>query len=172
MGTIEDRLRRLEDRAAIDDLVVRYFLAADGDDMEGVAACFTDDAAFASSGVVNAQGRQGIADFIAGARSHMGLTVHTPHYGLYTFETGDRAAGIVGAHLELVIGGHTLFGAVRYQDAYNRTDEGWRIARRDMRTIHMAPWNDVGDAMKSAFPVRWPGAEPSSSDYPRHTNPR
>lgn len=167
MDTLENRVRRLEDRAAIDDLVVRYFLAADGDDLNGVGACFTDDAIFASSGVVNAKGRQSIVDFIAGARAHMGLTIHTPHYGLYTFGDDDHATGLVGAHLELVLGGETLFGAVRYQDAYSRIGGEWLISRRDMRTIHIAPWNEVDETMRSELPVRWPGSAPSPSDYPR-----
>lgn len=168
MTSIEDRLRRLEDRAALDDLVVRYFLAADGDDLPGVGASFTVDATFASSGVINATGRQGIVDFIAGARAHMGLTVHTPNYALYTFADDDHVTGLVGAHLEMVLGGQSLFGAVRYQDTYVRTGEGWLIARRDMRTIHIAPWSDVGEAMRSDTPVRWPGAA-LPSDYPRRT---
>ena len=41
MSDVEARLGRLEDRAAIDDLVARYFLAADGDDLAGVGASFT-----------------------------------------------------------------------------------------------------------------------------------
>lgn len=167
MTSIEDRIRRLEDRAALDDLVVRYFLAADGDDLDGVGASFAEDAVFASSGAISATGRQGIVDFIAGARTHMGLTVHTPNYALYTFADEDHATGLVGAHLELVLGGQSLFGAVRYQDEYVRTGEGWLILRRDMRVIHIAPWNDVGEAMRSSSPVHWPGAAPLPSDYPR-----
>jgi hypothetical protein len=167
MTMIEDRIRRLEDRAALDDLVVRYFLAADGDDLEGIGTSFTEDAAFASSGVANASGRRGIVDFIAASRAHMGLTLHTPNYALYTFGDEDHATGLVGAHLELVLDGQSLFGAVRYQDEYVRTVEGWRIARRDMRTIHIAPWAEVGDAFRSDFPVRWPGIAPLPSDYPR-----
>lgn len=164
---MEARLRRLEDRAALDDLVVRYFLAADGDDMSGVAACFTPDATFASSGTVNAGSRAAIVDFIAASRSHMGLTVHTPHYGLFTFQDAGRATGLVGAHLELALAGEPIFGAVRYQDSYRLTDEGWRISARDMRVIYMAPWLQVGEALLSDAPVRWPGAAPAPSDYPR-----
>lgn len=169
MSDLEKRLRRLEDRGEIDDVVVRYFLAVDSDDFEGVGASFTEDATFASSGILNAQGREAIVAFIRSARDHMGLTVHTPHYGLYSFEGEDRARGIVGAHLELVLAGEPLFGAVRYQDVYVRTDKGWRIASRDMRTIHIAPWSQVGDAMLSDRPVCWPGAEPAATDYPRGT---
>lgn len=167
MTSIEARIQRLEDRTALDDLVVRYFLAADGDDLIGVGASFTEDAIFASSGQISASGREGIVDFIAGARAHMGLTVHTPNYALYTFTDQDRASGLVGAHLELVLAGQSLFGAVRYQDDYIRTGQGWRIARRDMRVIHISPWDDVGEAMRSAVPVRWPGVAPLPSDYPR-----
>lgn len=169
MAGLEQRLQRLEDRAAIDDLVVRYFLAADGDDLDGVGASFTSDAIFASSGTVNAEGRDAIVAFIRSAREHMGLTVHTPHYGLYSFTSDQQATGIVGAHLELVLAGESLFGAVRYEDHYRRTDEGWRIARRDMRTIHIAPWAQVGEALPSDTPVRWPGTPPAATDYPRRT---
>jgi ketosteroid isomerase-like protein len=167
MTSIEARIQRLEDRAALDDLVVRYFLAADGDDLAGVGASFTEDATFASSGQLSASGRQAIVDFIASARAHMGLTVHTPNYALYTFADPDHASGLVGAHLELVLAGESLFGAVRYQDDYVRAEQGWRILRRDMRVIHIAPWNEVGEAMCSALPVRWPGVAPFPSDYAR-----
>jgi hypothetical protein len=97
----------------------------------------------------------------------MGLTVHTPHYVLCRFHDADRASGLVGAHLELVLAGQSLFGAVRYEDDYVRGPDGWRISRRDMRTIHIAPWAEVGEAFASDLPVRWPAVNPLPSDYPR-----
>ncbi|MGE0774444.1 MAG: nuclear transport factor 2 family protein [Sphingomonadaceae bacterium] len=166
--TVDDRIRRLEDRAALDDLVVRYFLAADGDDLKGVGDSFMLDATFASSGAISATGRQGIVDFIVASRAQMGLTVHTPNYGLYTFgDDNDRATGLIGAHLELVVADQSLFGAVRYQDQYVRTCEGWLIASRDMRTVYIAPMDELGDAMRSDHPVRWPGISPLPTDFPR-----
>jgi hypothetical protein len=165
--SIEQRLRRLEDRAAINDLVVGYFLAADGDDLNGVGASFTDDATFSSSGVINASGRQGIVDFISGARDHMGLTIHTPHYAQLAFDGDDAADGIVGAHLELALGENSVCAAVRYVDRYARVNDRWLISTRDMRTIYVAPWADVGEAFASASPVRWPGAAATVSDFPR-----
>lgn len=125
---LEARLRRLEDRVAIEDLVVSYFLAADGDDLRGVGQSFTDDAVFKASGATAATGRQGIIDFIASARTQMGLTVHTPHYAQIRFDGDDVAQGLVGAHLELVLGGSTVYGAVRYVDEYTRTEDGWLIS--------------------------------------------
>lgn len=166
---LERRLRRLEDRTAIEDLVVDYFLAADGDDFDGVGSSFTEDAVFSASGTVAAEGREAIVEFIRGARTHMGLTIHTPNYARSRFDEndGDAADGLVGAHLELVLGGSSVYGAVRYVDRYVRSDGRWLIASRDMRTIHIAAWNDVGEAFASDTPVRWPGAAGAPSDFPR-----
>jgi hypothetical protein len=169
MSDIEDRIRRLEDRAALNDLNTRYFLACDGDDLESVGACFTDDATFSSSGVLNATTRDEIVRFIASARGHMGLTVHTPNYALFTFTGEGRASGLLGAHLEMVLAGQPLFGAVRYLDTYRRERGEWRVSSRDMRTIHIAPWSQVGESLLSDRPVRWPGADPSPSDFPRRS---
>ena len=167
MTTHEGRIQRLEDKAAIEDLNLRYFLASDGDDFPAIGDSFTDDATFASSGHVSGAGRQGIVDFIKGARAHMGLSIHTPHYGLYTFTSDVHATGIVGAHLELVLGGQSTYGAVRYVDEYRREGGSWRIATRDMRTIYIGNWSKAGDVFASPTPVQWPGLDPLPSDYPR-----
>jgi hypothetical protein len=172
MTSLEQRVARLEARAAINDLVVAYFLAADGDDFDGVGGSFSDDAEFRSSGVLNASGRQEIVQFIRAARELMGLTVHTPHYAQVTFQSHTDALGLVGAHLELVLGGTSVYGAVRYTDRYVYRGGIWRIASRDMRTIFLAPWNEVASALSTSSPVRWPGSEPQASDYPRRKRER
>ncbi|WP_404478609.1 nuclear transport factor 2 family protein [Novosphingobium sp. BL-52-GroH] len=164
---LEERIKRLEDRAALNDLVVGYFLAADGDDLEGVRSSFTDTATFSASGVLAGAGRDAIVAFIKASREQMGLTIHTPHYAQLAFDGPDQARGLVGAHLELVLGGTAVCGAVRYVDEYHRVGEDWRIHSRDMRTIYIAPWQQVGDAFASDTPVRWPGAPGAASDYPR-----
>lgn len=165
--SLEDRVRRLEDRVELNDLIVRYFLAADGDDLQGVADSFTDTATFSTSGSLAGEGRDAIVGFIAASREQMGLTIHTPHYAHLSFDDADRARGLVGAHLELVLGGKALYGAVRYVDEYRRTEDGWRIQSRDMRVIHIAPWAQVGEAFESPTPVRWPGAPAAATDFPR-----
>ena len=167
MADIAARVGRLEDRAEVHDLVVRYFLAADGDDLEGLRACFATDASFAIAGWVGGSGRENVIAFLVEQRRRMGLTLHTPSSVLVTFRDDDRADGLIGAQLEMVIDGVTVFGAVRYRDTYVREGDAWRIAARDMRTVHLAPWNEVGEAMASATPSRWPGAPPAASDFPR-----
>jgi hypothetical protein len=167
MEDFERRLQRLEDQMALGELNVRYFLAADGDDLEALGACYADDGVFEISGNVVASGRQAIIDFNRKARGEMGLTLHTPHYGLYDFPEAGRAKGLLGAHLELAMGGKAVFGAVRYEDNYIRTAQGWLYLSRNMRTVYIGPWAKAGDALASDLPVQWPGSPPAASDYPR-----
>lgn len=164
---IEQRLQRLEDRAAIGDLVVNYFLAADGDDFSGVSDSFSDEATFRTSGVLSAEGKSGIVEFIRTARRSMGLTIHTPNYCQVRFIDDETATGLVGAHLELVLGQTPVYGAVRYVDLYRRIEGHWLITDRDMRTVHLAQWDEVASAFPSSKPVRWPGMVELPSDYPR-----
>jgi hypothetical protein len=167
MSDIERRLKDLEDRTAIHDLVVGYFLAVDSDNFDEINRIFADDATFSLSGVVVGSGRKNIVEYLVAARKMMGLTVHTPNYVLPTRKDGNMMTGVVGAHLELVLGDEAVFGAVRYEDEYIHIDGTWVIGRRDMRTIYIAPWGQIGAAFPSDRPVRWPGVDPSPSDYPR-----
>ncbi|HWI71109.1 MAG TPA: nuclear transport factor 2 family protein [Baekduia sp.] len=161
MSDVEERLRRLEDRAALQDLIVRYFVAADDDDYETLGACFADDGAFSAGGFPGGTTRQEIVDFIRADRESMAATVHTPDFLLLDFEGDDAATGVVGAHLELGRGGTTLFGAVRYFDRYARGADGrWQITSREMRTKHVGPWDEVASSLTSKLSVRWPGIDP------------
>lgn len=167
MTTLEERVRRLEDRAELQDLAAAYFRAVDDDDYDAVAACFTTDARFLASGFEGDAGRDAVIAFLKSARSGMGQTVHTPNYVQIEFGSSDEATGLVGAHVELGLGDKTYFGAVRYVDSYRREDGRWRIATREMRVIHIAPWSEVEGSLVSGRNVRWPGADPLPSDYPR-----
>ena len=167
MSSLEDRIRVLEDRAAIQDLVAVYFKATDDDDYAVMAHCFTRDARFEASGFEDAAGRDDVVALIRAARAGMGQTVHTPNYVHITFTGPGAAEGVVCAHLELGLGDQTCFGAVRYIDRYALEDGAWRIASRAMRVVHLAPWAQVGESLTTERNVRWPGADPLPSDYPR-----
>lgn len=167
MPSLEERIRILEDRAAIQDLVAVYFRAADDDDYVQLAQCFTRKARFEASGFEEADGRDGIVSVLAAARAGMGQTVHTPHYVHIRFDGPDAADGLVCAHLELGLGDATYFGAVRYVDRYEREEGAWRIAVRAMKVVHMAPWSGVEASLTSPLNVRWPGGKPLPSDFPR-----
>lgn len=167
MTTLEERVRKLEDRAEIQDLVARYFKVTDDDDEPALADCFTADARFIATGFEGGTGREGIMAFLKSARSTMQQTVHTPNYVHIEFKNTDDADGIVMAHLEIGIGGTTVYAAVRYIDSYAREDGKWRIASREMRAVHLGSWDLVANSMNDPDNVRWPGAKPAPSDFPR-----
>jgi hypothetical protein len=167
MSDLDRRIRRLEDRAELQDLVVRYFLAVDDDIYEALADTFASDATFSAGSFVGGRGRDNVVEFLRNDRLNMGPTVHTPNYSLFAFQDEDHATGTTGAHLELARGGRTLFGAVRYIDTFVREEGAWRIRAREMRTVHVGPWEDVGTSLTSELCVRWPGAAPAASDYPK-----
>ena len=167
MASLEERIKKLEDRAEIEDLVARYFLLTDDDDAEGVGECFTDDARFLASGFVGGENRAGIMAFLKASRAVMDQTVHTPHYVHIDFTGPDTASGTAMAHIEIGIGGTTVFGAVRYIDDYRREGGQWRIASREMRSVHAGSWDLVASSLNEPLNVRWPGAAPGPSDFPR-----
>ncbi len=167
MSDLEKRLRRLEDRAELQDLVVRYFVAADDDNYIALAATFSSDAVFEAGGFHGGSSREEIVEFIRNDRRSMGPTIHTPNFTLFEFPGEDHATGLVGAHLELSRGGRTLFGAVRYEDEYVRAEGRWRIRRRRMLAIHIGPWEEVGTSLTADLRVRWPGADPQRADLPK-----
>ena len=52
MLTIENRLQKIEDRAALRDVLTAYCTAVDSlSDMDGLLNCFTEDAVFDLSGI-------------------------------------------------------------------------------------------------------------------------
>ncbi len=167
MTTLEERIQKLEDRAGIQDLVARYFQVTDDDDELALASCFTRDARFIAAGFDGGEGREGVIAFLKSARSNMQQTVHTPNYVHIDLTGPDDARGTVMAHLEIGIGGTTVYGAVRYLDTYVREEGKWRIATREMRTVHIGSWDLVASSMTDPNNVRWPGAAATASDYPR-----
>ena len=167
MSDLESRIRRLEDRAELQDLVVRYFMASDDDDYATLGACFARQGTFSAGSFPGGVGRDAVVECLRSGRKMMGPTVHTPNSALFDFKDDNRATGVVGAHLELSIGDRTVFGAVRYIDECVREEGRWRFSKRDMRTIHMGPWEDAATSLTTELNVRWPGIPPMASDFPK-----
>ena len=64
--SLETRLRALEDKEAIRELIARYGPLADSGDSEGVAALWAGDGSYAVGGMAEAKGRASIAGLIDG----------------------------------------------------------------------------------------------------------
>jgi hypothetical protein len=160
-GTIEERLRRLEDRIELQNLMLRYFIGCDDDNYEDLARVFADDAEYADG-----TGPAEIVGILRESRSQMGATIHTPDYMLIEFADADHASAVVGAHCELARGGTTVFGAARYLPQCVRAPQGWRIWRMERQWFHVGPWDQVATSLTADLRVRWPDEPPEAAELP------
>jgi hypothetical protein len=155
----EKRIRRIEDRLAIQDLAVRYFIAIDDSDYAGLLAMYTEKARLGEIA-----GRQEVVDELRAFRSTYGRTIHTPQGHTVRFVDDDHATGIVLSHAELDIAGQTIHTAIRYYDEYEREEGVWRFADRALKFAYAVPVSELGESLTSDLPVRWPGTEPAPAD--------
>ena len=126
----------IEDRLALQDLTIAYAHAVDSmHDVDGIAACFTEDADYDLSGIgmAKVEGRAGI---VALFTSIFEANAHHAHFlsnFAVTHFSGDEASlrtyvtgmgrGKDGS--QIVVYGRYYFEAVR-------TPQGWRFARYRM----------------------------------------
>ena len=130
---LEQRLRRLEDREAIRELIAQYGFAVDDRDIEKLSSCFTRDGTFRSlDGVLDARGRDAVIAQFHGRFAVLGPSNHYTHDAILSFDDSDtdRAAGLVNSHAEVVRNGQAMWAALRYRDEYAREDGRWRFRER------------------------------------------
>lgn len=134
MSSIEERLRALEDRVAIEQLVARYGFVIDDRDMDAIADCFTEDGGFSShDGELDAHTREAVVQQFHGRFAVLGPANHIVHQHVVDLdpEDPDRATGLVSSHAEVVRNGKAMITALRYTDSYRRCADGrWRFADR------------------------------------------
>jgi 3-phenylpropionate/cinnamic acid dioxygenase small subunit len=127
-----------EARQDIGELLVRYASAVDGRDWELFRTCFTPDCRADYQDIGSWEDVEGLTRFMVDAHAGMGHTQHRISNPVITVE-GDRASA--RTYVDLV--GMTPDGASGinsigwYDDELVRTEGGWRIARRQYRTVHM-----------------------------------
>jgi ketosteroid isomerase-like protein len=157
---LEHRIKRLEDRAAIQDLGIRYCVAIDAGDYDELAELYTEKATLGA--VV---GRHEVVDTLKSIRATYGRTIHTPEAHTVTFVDDDHATGLVLSHAELDIAGITIHTAIRYRDDYERGEDGaWRFANRALTFAYALPVDELSESMTGELPVRWPGTDPAPAD--------
>jgi 3-phenylpropionate/cinnamic acid dioxygenase small subunit len=138
------RAQVLEDRVAINDLIIRYAEAVDNHDGGALASCFTDDAGATFAGIpVPGRGGAAIVAFLAslpGGAAGTAEPMKTSH--LFTNVVinldGDQAEARSRAAVYSVRGtpGQVRVRGISYQDRMRRTPDGWRIANR----VHSVAW--------------------------------
>ncbi|SFO50103.1 SnoaL-like domain-containing protein [Pseudonocardia ammonioxydans] len=128
-------LQTLSDRAEILELRSRYARALDERDWDLMRTVFAKDA---SADFALGTPFDGIDEIIRGCRSQMDSLDHTQHFlGNHEITVdGDRASGrhklIGGAFLQKATGTPSAALHGDYVDEYVRTEEGWRISRRQL----------------------------------------
>lgn len=154
------RIQRIEDRFAIQDLVIRYCMATDAGDRDTLLGLFSENARMGQLASGPA-----VVDMLHSVRSAYGRTIHTPEAHLVEFTDDDHATGVVLAHAELDIQGRSVHTAIRYYDTYERGDDGqWRFAERALKFAYALPVEEMADSLTGDKTIRWPGTDPASAD--------
>jgi ketosteroid isomerase-like protein len=152
---LERRVRAIEDRREIEDVIVRYANACDFQDDEMLGSCFTDDATASFAGVPVGPGGAAIVAFLASMRG-MPIIGSMHRFGNVVVNIdGDEADvqsravvyGVRGDPQQLRLRG------ISYHDRFVRTAAGWRIARRE----HSPSWEGAADSVPLT-PIRRPDA--------------
>jgi len=133
LPTVEERLRALEDREAIRNLIASYGPLADSGNAEAVAALWVEDGSYAVGGMTEAKGRAAIAALIDGDTHRALMAAGCAHLlGPVAIDLdGDRAV----ARGHSVVFRKTPSGFEVWRVSANRwelvrTDDGWRVERR------------------------------------------
>lgn len=154
------RIRRIEDRLAIQDLAVRYCVAIDDGDYDGMVEMYTEKATLGET-----VGRQEVVDLLRSIRAGYGRTIHVPEAHTISFTDDDHATGLVLSHAELDIEHTTVHTFIRYYDDYERGEDGaWRFANRTLKFAYAVPFDQMPESLTGADPVRWPGTPPAPAD--------
>ena len=159
------RLRRLEDRAELGELITRYAIAVDDRDFPALGAMFSSDCVFDNVLGVE-RGRDKVIQYYRQRLAEFGPTYHIPHAQSVAFTGPDEATGIVLAHAELAIGGETCMVALRYYDHYVREDERWCFRERKVRQLYAMPLRELPAGLAEDLRKRWPGTAPAPADLP------
>ncbi len=144
-------LQNLIDRAAIHDVLARYFQGLDRGDQDQVRSCFTTDVQAWYDGRPPARGVEEVmAAFLAFANQKSGDWKITTHFmGNLNFNSleQDIAEIETNAIAFLVLPGkdtpetpaaeHVAMRSLRYLDRLRRTPVGWKICER----MHTLDWS-------------------------------
>jgi uncharacterized protein (TIGR02246 family) len=145
---LEARVRRLEDRNEICELIARYGLVMDDRDIQGMAALFTPDVTVRSvDGVMSARGRDAVIEQFRGRFEVLGPSYHFSHDKVIQFDTDDLAHGTVLSHAEMNRKGQPMLAAIRYSDVYRRHEGRWKFSERLLAFFYYVPTAEYLDAL-------------------------
>jgi ketosteroid isomerase-like protein len=157
LASLEKRIRRLEDRAEINELIARYCLVMDNRDMAAISDLFTPDFVVRSAdGVMNTVGREAAVEMFRGRFQVLGPSNHVTHDRIITFDDADpdQATGQVLAHAEMNRKNQPMLAAIRYQDAYQRHAGRWKFRSRSLSFMYYVPTAEYLEAFGPGIAMR------------------
>lgn len=131
LAEIAARLKRIEDRDEIRQLVSRYGTVVDERDMDGLRALFTPDVVFGSVGSdQKMEGQDAVIAYYESRYDVMPLSNHFIHDHVITLESDDTATGFANSHVEMIRLGEPMVVSLRYLDKYARHEGAWKFKER------------------------------------------
>jgi len=127
-----DALAELLARDQIRDLALRYALAVDGKDLDGIAALFVADVDNGRYGT----GRDGVRRFYDQSLRKFHCSMHLVGNHVIDFDDDAHAQGVVycRAQHHVLEPEHWFDEALAYFDSYERVDDAWFFRRRRLRS--------------------------------------
>jgi hypothetical protein len=167
-NSLETRMARLEARAEIAELLVRYTFLIDDHDFDSLGELFTPDAEFGSPGSYHV----GRANIVANYRrlgTLFPVTLHEARGSVLEFLDDGRARGQVAGFSEQANDRHTVITSFRYSDDYVRVDGAWLFRARRVRTLYAMTHAELA-AGGLAWPLRkrWPHRDPAPAELPAY----
>jgi len=129
-----------EDRQDISDVLLRYATGIDRRDWPLFRTVFTDDCQLDYGEVGTWKGGDEITEFMEQAHAPAGHTMHRLTNQVISVD-GDTAQSrtYVDALIMVGEGNSGVNAAGFYDDDLVRTDDGWRVARREFIQVRVAP---------------------------------
>lgn len=164
--SLEQRVQRLEDRFAINDLVVQYATLLDDAQWDALGLLFATDGVFASPNSTTT-GRAAIVENFKVKHAPFPATWHDPHGIAVEFVDDDHARGTVIGYAELASPDMAVVTSIRYQDDYRREDGRWRFAKRHVLSLYgMSVQEHGAGGLGLAERKRWPGRPAGPAELP------
>ena len=162
--TLEDRVRRIETRSQLRELVDRYGYLLDAREFQSMAdTLFAPDARLMAGaawpspttqgGVVPgvlAAGREQIASWYQERLQGFDFTYHFAHAQILDWVNDETVLGAVTGHAEHAADGSCLYAAIRYDDVYRCVDQSWVFEQRRIALTYLLPWTRLGTDFRSS----------------------
>jgi len=166
--SLEVRIARLEARAQIQDLLVRYTLLIDEHEFEALGDLFASDARFGSPGSAHV-GRAAIVANYRKLGELYPVTLHEARGSIIELVDDDHATGRVVGFSEQANAEHTVITSFRYYDDYARVDGRWCFASREVRTVYAMTHTELAaGGLSGQLRKRWPHRAPTRAELPAY----